>query len=90
MLPFEHDMVEHADALPVGPGTLRVARPADLLVLKAVANRPQDKADLDLLLRAHPGVDVAAARRVIAEFADALETPEILADFDAVVRRRRG
>lgn len=88
LLPFEQELVAGADTIDVGGARLRVATPAHLLVLKAVANRLQDWADVETLLQAHPGVDVVAARRVVAEFVDALEAPEILTTFDAIVARR--
>ena len=53
---------------------------------KAIANRPRDRADIAALLQAHPDVDAAAARRVVAEFAQALEQPELLDEFDRLTR----
>jgi hypothetical protein len=85
-LPFEQDLVEQAATIDVGSASIRVARPVHLLVTKAIANRPRDRADIAALLEAHPDVDVAAARRVIAEFAQALEQPELLDGFDRLVR----
>jgi hypothetical protein len=87
-LPFEEELVAAADTMHVGAEEFPVATPLHLVVLKAVANRPQDRADIDALLRVHPTLDVAAARRVLAEFADVLEAPELLTDFDAAVRRQ--
>ena len=88
-LPFEHDLVQAAAVLDVGGVTVRVARPEHLLVLKAVADRPRDHADIESLLRTHPDLDLDGARRVIAEFADALEQPDLVATFDRLTRRQR-
>lgn len=88
-LPFEQALVESAVSLDAGGFAVRVARPEDLLVMKAVAGRSRDHADIESLLRAHPGLDVAAARRVVVEFAGALEQPDIVAEFDRLTRRRR-
>lgn len=41
---------------------------------------------LETLLRTFPDVDTVAARAVVQEFADALEAPELLSDFDRLVR----
>jgi hypothetical protein len=68
---------------------VRVARPEHLLVLKAVADPPRDHADIESLLGAHPDLDVAAARRVVAEFSDALERPDLLETFDRLTRFQR-
>lgn len=85
-LPFEQDLIEQAATIDVGSASIRVARPVHLLVTKAIANRPRDRADIAALIEAHPDVDVAAARRVVAEFAQALEQPELLDGFDRLVR----
>jgi hypothetical protein len=74
--------------LDVGGLGIRVARPEHLLVLKAIADRPRDRADIESLLRAHPDLDRAAARRVVVEFADALEQPELVATFDRLTGQR--
>lgn len=87
-LPFELELVERSQAFDVGAITVQVAAPEHLLVMKAIANRPRDRADIDSLLRAFPEVDTESARRVVKEFADALETPELLGDFDRLVRER--
>jgi hypothetical protein len=84
-LPFEDDLVATAVLLETGTVSVRVARPDRLLVMKAVANRPRDWADIDSLLRQFPGVDTGAARRVIQEFAEALEMPEIVDRFDRAI-----
>ena len=86
VLPFEQELIEQASAIDVGSASIRVARPVHLLVTKAIANRPRDRADIAALLQAHPDVDVAAARRVVAEFAQALEQPELLEEFDRLTR----
>jgi hypothetical protein len=86
-LPFEEDLVTSASTIEVGGVRLRVARPEDLLVTKAIANRPRDRADIEALLAAHPDLDVSRARRVVVEFAAALEQPELVDEFDRATRR---
>lgn len=88
-LPFEQDLVESADLVDVGAAVVRVAKPEHLLVMKAIANRPRDRADIESLLRSFPELDTAPARRVVSEFAQALEMPELLAEFDRALRARR-
>ncbi len=88
-LGFERDVVGRAVSLDLGGFSFPVATPGDLVVLKAVAHRPVDAADIDAILSTHPEVDVAAARRTVAEFAGLLESPEILEDLDRVIARAR-
>jgi hypothetical protein len=40
-------------------------------------------------MQAHPDLDVARARRVVVEVADALEQPELVDDFDRSTGRRQ-
>lgn len=91
-LGFERDVVGRAARLDLGGFFVPVATPGDLVVLKAIAHRPVDAADIDAILSTHPEVDVAAARRAVAEFAGLLESPEILEDLDRVIAsvRREG
>lgn len=88
-LPFEQDLVESAAVLNVGAFAVRVARPEHLLVTKAIANRPRDRADIESLLSVHPDLDVGRARRVVVEFAEALEQPELVQEFDRLTGHRR-
>ena len=88
-LPFEQELVERSKPFDLGSVAVQVATPEHLLIMKAIANRPRDRADIESLLRAFPELDAAGARRVVKEFATALEAPELLSDFDRLVRERR-
>ncbi len=87
-LPFEQALIEQATSIEIGPLSVRVARPEDLLVMKAIANRPRDWADIESLLRQFPDMDTIAARQTVHEFAEVLDSPELLADFDRALRRK--
>jgi predicted nucleotidyltransferase len=88
-LPFEQALIDRATPIGIGSFSVRVARPEDLLVMKAIANRPRDRADIESLLRQFPEIDTAAARRTVQEFAEMLDSPELVADFDRALRERR-
>jgi hypothetical protein len=60
----------------------------DLLVMKAVAHRPQDMLDIAALLDSHPEVKLASVRRWVREFAAATSMSAILDDFERAVARR--
>jgi predicted nucleotidyltransferase len=67
---------------------ISVVRPEDLVIYKTVAWRPQDQQDVERLLLNHgSGIDLGRVRRVLAEFADALDQPERLAEFERLVKR---
>lgn len=87
-LAFEDEAVQRGCAHDVGGLQVPLPRVEDLLVMKAVARRPQDVEDIRALLNANPGADVAAARRWVREFATAMSMPDLLDDFDRLIVQR--
>jgi predicted nucleotidyltransferase len=87
VLPFEEEVIARAHTLSVGPLKLRVATPEDLIVMKAVAHRPKDIADIEAILNAKPRLDLERVRRWVKEFADALEMPELMEDLEKMLSR---
>jgi predicted nucleotidyltransferase len=90
VLPLEREMLDRALELDIGGTRLRVATPEDLIILKAIAHRKRDFIDIDSLLDVHPNLDVGRMRNWIQQFADALESPEILSDFESLLENRGG
>jgi predicted nucleotidyltransferase len=87
-LPFELDALAAAETLEVAGVRVGVARAEDLIVYKAVAFRPQDQQDIERLLVLHgPAIDLARIRRLVAEFAAALDDPRRLEELERIVRR---
>jgi hypothetical protein len=66
---------------------VRVPTPEDLIIMKAVAQRPKDLNDIEAILRAHPDLDLDRVMRWTREFAAALETPEILVGLERLLDR---
>jgi hypothetical protein len=87
-LPFEHRAVAQARVQVVDGVSVKLPRVEDLLIMKAVAHRPQDMLDVDALLGAHPAADLEPVRQWIREFATAAAMSELLVDFDKAVERR--
>jgi hypothetical protein len=85
LLPFEREVIEHRQIVEAGDLHLPLPRVEDLVVLKAVAHRPVDLQDIRMLVEAHPALDRERIRSVVAEFAAALELPEILEDLLALL-----
>lgn len=77
ILPFEVEMVERSQVVEVGPLKLRLPTPEDLIILKAVAHRPKDLADIQAIAASHPGMDKERLRIWIEQFGEALDTPEL-------------
>lgn len=88
-VPLEIEMLGRA--VPRRAGGLRIPLPTpeDLVVMKALANRSHDLADIEAVLDANPKMDVAAALRRVRALSRSLEMPVILRDFESVLRKRR-
>ncbi len=87
-LSFEQSAVDHARIHYIGGVQVRLPRVEDLLIMKAVAHRPQDMYDIDGLLAAHPDTNIEAVRRWVREFGAATAMSDLLDDFDKAVARR--
>lgn len=88
-LPFEKEAIARRRWVEMGGVNVPLPRPEDLIVMKALANRLRDKADIEAILDAHPKLDLRRARRYVRQFASILETPEILSDFEAALAKQR-
>lgn len=86
-LPFEEKAVLRA--VPTNVGGLRVPLPVpeDLLVMKAVAHRSRDMTDIESILSAHPNVDETWIVSTVREFAEALDSPELVTDLVKLFRK---
>ena len=82
LLPFEREMLDRSMELTAGTLTFNVATAEDLIILKAIAHRNRDLVDIDNLLNLNPDVDFARIRYWVSQFADALESQEIVGDLD--------
>lgn len=88
-LPFEAQAIARAVWKNVQGVKVPLPAPEDLIVMKAVAHRPRDLADIEAVLDAHPKLDRRRIRRWVGEFARAMEEPEVLRDLERLLARRR-
>jgi hypothetical protein len=87
-LPFEQEAIRQAISVRLGRVSVKLATPEDLIIMKAIAHRARDMADIEALMTAFPAVDLHRVRRQVHEFADALESPEIVEDLERLIHRR--
>jgi hypothetical protein len=89
MLPFEHEVVERATLIDAGDVSVRIASAEDLVIMKAVAGRARDVADIENLISANPDLDVERIRRWVREFSSVLETPEMYEKLEVLLKARQ-
>jgi hypothetical protein len=89
LMPFEEQIIARATLRSVKGVRLPLPTPEDLIVLKAIGNRPQDLVDIVGVLDAHPSLDLEAVRRQIQQFAEEMEGPAVYEDFATVLTRWR-
>lgn len=63
-------------------------RVEDLIVMKSVAGRDIDRVDIAQMLRFFPDLDLAYVRRLVGQFAELTDAPEILDDFERLASKR--
>lgn len=88
-LPFETETVARAVWVEVFGVRIPLPRPEDLIILKAVAHRPQDLADIEAILAVHSRLNLRRVRRWVQEFSEALSMPEISHDLETLLSQRR-
>jgi len=79
-LPFDSDAIDRSRLIVMGDLQFSVVAPEDLIIMKAIAHRPQDSQDIRAVVRANPQLDVRRVRTQVQEFAKALDMPELWED----------
>jgi hypothetical protein len=87
-LPFEEEAVKRAVPTDIGGQVVPLPTPEDLIIMKAVAHRPRDLADIEGILAAQPKLDWERIRRWVGDFAAVLEMPEIFDDLENLLAQR--
>lgn len=88
-LPFEEEAIARSKLHSFADVHVKLPQVEDLMIMKAIARRPQDLRDIEGLLDVHPNADVDRVRRWVREFSMAITMPDILEDFDRLMARRR-
>ncbi|MBN1451609.1 MAG: nucleotidyltransferase [Anaerolineales bacterium] len=77
ILPFEFEMVERSTLVNIGSLKLRLPTPEDLIIMKAIAHRQKDLADIQAIASSHPNLDKERIRHWVEQFGDALDLPDL-------------
>jgi uncharacterized nucleotidyltransferase DUF6036 len=85
---FEQEALERAVEVDFGGVRIPVAVPEDLVIYKALAWRDQDRYDIEQLLTLHGDhIDLERVRTFVREFAQILDAPERVPEFDHLLQK---
>ncbi len=84
---FEIEMIESARLMNFAGVSIPVACPDDILIMKCLALRPRDIADIEAILAVQEDLNLARVRNVIAEFSQVLEQDDYVSEWDKIVKR---
>jgi hypothetical protein len=88
-LAFEAEAVSRATVHELGGVRVRLPQVEDLLIMKAIAHRPQDLRDIEGLLDVFPAANVESVRRWVRDFAAAAELPDLPEEFEKLLAQRK-
>jgi hypothetical protein len=90
-LPFEREAMGKAVQLDFASLKIPVATAEDLVIYKALAWRDRDRSDIERLLVLHgQHMDLARIRSLVEQFAEILEEPSRVREFEILVQRAAG
>ena len=76
-MPLEEMIIANGRSVRVGDAEARIPRTEDLIIMKSVARRPKDIADIEALVEASERIDWDYVSHWTRQFSEALEAPEI-------------
>ncbi len=85
-MPFEEEVVERATEQFERGIRFRVATPEDLIIMKAIPHRPQDRADIQSIAQMNPDLDLKRIERWVRDYAELLEAPERWAEIQPLLK----
>jgi predicted nucleotidyltransferase len=90
-LPFEREALGKATLIRFAGTEIPVATAEDLVIYKALAWRDQDRYDIERLIVLHgKTMDLERIRSFVEQFAEILEDPQRVQEFNRLVQRALG
>jgi predicted nucleotidyltransferase len=86
ILPFEEEVVERSILHQLGTLSIRLPTPEDLIIMKAIAQRPKDLEDIKTIVEKYPILDVERIKQWVIAFAEALEQPELWRQIERLLK----
>ena len=88
-IPFERAATLRATQLKVEDFSVPLPTPEDLIIMKAIAHRPQDLEDIRGIVFCQPKLNVALIRKEVREFARALDMPDLWSDIERLFKQKQ-
>jgi len=88
-LAFEKEAIRRAVWLDIKKIPLPLPTPEDLIIMKAIAHRPRDLADIESILDVHSKLNLRRVRRWVKEFSKPVGMPEMFDDLENILARKR-
>ena len=88
-MPLEEEIVRGASKAEIAGVAVPLPSPESIVVMKAIAQRPRDIADIEGILEVHDHLDLDWIRDRLTEFDRALDRADLLDEFNRVVNRVR-
>lgn len=90
MLPFEEEAIFHRQVVDFAGVNILIPRVDDLIIYKMVASRSEDLRDVEeLLLRHMDRIDLGRVTRVVSQFAEVLEDPDMVRQLEDLIKQAR-
>jgi hypothetical protein len=86
VLPFERDAVERRCSEPALGLEIVLPTPEDLIIFKAISQRPIDIEDIKAILVRHPHLDRERILSTVREFAEVLQMPELYENIKVLLK----
>lgn len=90
MLPFELEVVQRAELREVNRIRFPLATPEDIIVMKALALRPRDVADIEGIVETVGALDLERIRATVSQLSAALEGVDHVARLEEILRATLG
>lgn len=88
-LPYQEDAIGRGKFHNISGVRVKLPQVEDLLIMKAVAQRPRDLLDIEGLLDVHPDADIERVRQWVREFSTAMTMPDLLEGFEKLLAQRK-
>lgn len=84
-MPFDQELVERSKVSQAVGVRFRLPTPEDLIIMKAIANRPKGREDIRSLAAVYPDLDRNRIRHWVEEYAELMEISDLADDIDSLL-----